>query len=137
MKKKLYSPIALFAALIVSLVSLSACTDDDDYYVEPVTAYNWELTAVNGLPVSEIDVCEFQFYSNGTGTYGRYDAYGQWYTTYIQWETTYSSGGAQYLYVYPSDGGVWEYLMRFYGGSYPKLELNDLATGDRLTFSAY
>ena len=94
--------------------------------------------AVNGVPVRELDVCEFQFYNFGNGTYGRYNEYGSWYEIPIQWETTVAYGGAEYLYVYPSGTAqTWEYLMRIYDGYNPTLELNDLATGDRLTFQTY
>lgn len=137
MKKKLCTSALLLAVMIVSIVSLSGCTSDSGFFMDPITSYNWELTAVNNRPVSEIDVCEFQFFENGDGTYGRYNEYGRWETTFIQWEDTYAAGGAQYLYIYPPEGGRWEYLMRFYGGSFPMLELNDLMTGDCLTFSAY
>lgn len=136
--KKFLPHIALLMASIVCLVSLSSCDDDDDYYPgDFLTSYDWELVAVNGLGISEMDVVEFQFFDFGDGTYGRYNQYGNWQTFPIQWDTSVASGGAEYLSVYLTDGQVWDYLMRTYGGRYPKLELTDLATGDVLTFEPY
>lgn len=137
MKQKILKPFLFLAVLLTGLVSFTACDPDDPYIDEPITGFNWELTYVNGYPCAEIDVCEFVFYTDGTGTYGRYDAYGNWNTVFIQWSTDYAPGGAQYLFVYPPGGEEWQYLMRFYGGPNPTLELNDLATGDLLTFNAY
>ena len=139
MKNKLTARFAAFLMSVVLLAGATSCVHDDPYYsTDILTAYNWELVAVNGVPVRELDVCEFQFYNFGNGTYGRYNAYGSWYEIPIQWETTVAYGGAEYLYVYPSGTAqTWEYLMRIYDGYNPTLELNDLATGDRLTFQTY
>lgn len=140
MKLKKLSPLLLLYALLLPAVCFTSCEEDDDpYYTNILTAYNWELVAVNGHPVRELDVCEFEFYDFGNGTYGCYDSYGSWTTIPIEWDAASSGGGAQYLYVYPYDGTgqVWEYLMRLSGGYPALLELNDLATGDRLTFQAY
>ncbi len=120
---------------MLCLVSFSSCDDDDDYYTgDFLTDYDWELTAVNGMGISEMDVVEFQFYNYGNGTYGRYNQYGNWQTVPIQWDISVAGGGAEYLSVYLNDGQTWDYLMRTYGGRYPVLELTDLATGDILTF---
>ncbi|MCM1347908.1 MAG: hypothetical protein NC338_00730 [Firmicutes bacterium] len=141
MKQKIIFRTAMMLALILGLTAMTSC-DDDEYYstdYDILTAYNWELVAINGFPVSEIDVCEFEFYDFGNGLYGSYNSYGNWNTISINWELDYAPGGAQYLYVYPLDGygQTWQYLMRLSGGYSPLLELNDLATGDRLTFQAY
>lgn len=133
--KKYLSHFALIIATAVCLVAASSCDDDDYVYSDDfLSRYDWELVAVNGMNISEADVVEFEFYSYGNGTYGRYDAYGSWYTIPIQWEITGTGAGAEYLTIYPADGQQWDYLMRTYGGRYPQLELTDLATGDVLTF---
>lgn len=141
MKRNFYSPLTLLVTLILAAVSLTACDDDDDYgyYDNTLTSYSWELVAVNGYSIHELDVCEFEFYDFGSGQYGCYNQFGSWTTVPIEWDINYSGGGAQYLYVYPYDGSgqTWQYLMRIYGSYPPTLELNDLATGDLLTFQAY
>lgn len=136
MKNKIPPRLATLIMTLVILAGVTSCTDDDPYYSEDILIhYDWELVAVNGIPVREPDVCVFQFFDFGNGTYGRYNEYGSWYEIPIQWETVQAYGGAEYLYVYPSGTQqTWEYLMRIYDGYHPVLELNDLATGDRLTF---
>lgn len=139
MKQIKIKSYGLLAALIMLTVSLTSCDEPDQYYSDNLlTYYGWELVAVNGVPVVELDVCEFQFYDFGNGTYGRYNERGEWYTVPITWEVVYSGGGAEYLYVY-AQGAVqpWEYQMRLYSGRPAVLELDDLFTGDRLTFQAY
>lgn len=117
---------------------LTACGDEDPYIENLLTLYDWELVMVNDRPVREIDVCEFQFFDFGNGSYGRYNALGQWYTIPITWDVLVTGGGAEYLYVYPvGSSETWEYIMRLYGGRNPQLELRDLYTGDVLLFQAY
>lgn len=142
MKKKIYSLSAMFIMAFVVILSVTSCVTDDPYYypttTDILTSNNWELVAVNDRPVNEIDVCEFQFFNFGNGTYGRYNEYGNWSTISIEWETAIASGGAQYLYVYPAGTGQsWDYIMRIYDGYTPTLELTDLFTGDKLTFQPY
>lgn len=133
--KKILPHFALFLASIVCLVALSSCDDDDDYYSDDfLSSYDWELVAINGMSISEMDVVEFEFYNYGNGTYSRYNEYGNWYSIPIQWEINATGAGAEYLTVYPGSGEQWDYMMRTYGGRYPQLELTDLATGDVLTF---
>lgn len=140
MRKRILTSIAALVTLVVMATMLQSCADDEPYYSygSVLTSYDWELVEVNGRPIPEIDVCEFRFFDYGDGTYGRYDEYARWYEIPIRWEVSSAYGGADYLYVYPSGTMQrWEYLMRVYGGYPATLELNDLATGDRLIFEAY
>lgn len=139
MKQKVLSPLMLLLASLIIAIGFTSCDDDEPYYAEDfLTSYNWELVAINGYSVNELNFCEFKFYNFGNGIYGSYNSYGNWNEIPIQWETAYAAGGAQYLYVYPAGSGeTWEYMMRCYGGYPAQLELTDLFTGDRLTFQAY
>lgn len=138
MKQKILSPLVILFITIIAVTGLTSCTDDDYYGDNLITAYNWELVAVNNIPVREMDVCEFQFYPSGDGTYGQYNNAGQWYQTMIRWDVDYAPGGAEYLYVYPNGSyETWRYLMRLYGGRPAVLELTDLDTGQLLTFESY
>ena len=54
---------------MLCLVSFSSCDDDDDYYTgDFLTDYDWELTAVNGMGISEMDVVDYLMRTYG----GRY-----------------------------------------------------------------
>jgi len=139
MKKKILDKVTACFLVFMAMISLTSCEPDEELYsVDILTSYNWELVAINGVPVNELDVCEFQFYNFGNGTYGRYNEYGSWYEIPIQWEAALDYGNMEYLYVYPSGTDqIWEYEMRIYGNYRPILELYDLATRDRLTFQTY
>lgn len=68
MKQIKIKSYGLLAALILLTVSLTSCDEPDQYYSDNLlTYYGWELVAVNGVPVAELDVCEFQFYDFETG----------------------------------------------------------------------
>lgn len=119
---------------VLAAVSLSSC--GDEYYEMSYLEGRWELVSIDGWPVNEIDVSEFVFYSNGTGSYGEYvtPSLNSWSTYPITWEWEGTPGGAEYLYVYPYGGGVWRYLLRLYPTS---MELTDLDTGRRLVYASY
>lgn len=125
-----FLPLMLIA--LVASIAMTSC-DDDDYYYSPIIG-SWELVEIDGYPVYESDVVEFEFYPDGSGTYGQYDAYGRWSSSPITWETSMAAGGAMYLDVYTYDGQIWEYLMRNYSWS---LELTDFSTGQQLLFEKY
>lgn len=131
--KKIKNVLLLFSLTVVAMLSLQSCGDDEPYFGSPV-AGRWELVEVDGYPVVESEVCEFIFYSDGTGVYGQYQPYPQWNESSIAWELDYAAGGAEYLYVYPGYGQMWRYLVRLYP---TEMELTDLDTGQRLLFSEY
>lgn len=121
--------ITMLIATVVVMLSLTSC-GDEDYYYSPIEG-TWELVSVNGMPVSEPQVCEFTFYSDGTGIYGQYNPYPVWSTNTISWDMSYTDGGADYLHVYTWDGQRWDYLVRLYQW---ELVLTDTYTGDVLRF---
>lgn len=121
----------IIATLIALVASLSSCTVDNGSLS---AGGNWSLTYINNSPVytDDYDYCEFQFYSNGTGYYSFYDDFGRWSSLYVTWDVDYS-GYRDILYVYPSNGqNAWIYNM---DRSYNTLYLQDLVTGNRLTFT--
>lgn len=134
--KQIKNTLLLIVIAITATMTLSSCGDDNPYYGDySWFAGRWELTSIDGYPVSEPEVCEFIFWDNGTGSYGQYRPYPQWNESPITWDVDYTGGGATYLTIYPYGGGVWQYLARF-RDSYT-LELTDLDTGQRLTFIEY
>lgn len=144
MKTKHISPLALLTAMLLCVMSLTSCGDDyyydDPYWGNILTEFQgWELYSVNGRVVPEADVTEFRFFTDGTGSYGRYNSGLQWYENPMTWDVDYAGNGAEYLSVWVTGAydQPWEYLMRIYSGSNPRLELNDLDTGDRLIFIPY
>lgn len=124
--------LPLMIIAIVASMSMTSC-DNDDYYYSPITG-SWELVEIDGYPVYESDVVEFEFYPDGSGYYSQYDAYGRWTSSPITWDTSMASGGAMYLDIYTYDGQIWQYLMYNYSRS---LELIDLSTGQQLLFEKY
>lgn len=140
MKTKIKTTLAFIPAIILMALSFTSCDDDDYYdgpYAGPLTSYDWELYSVNGVPVSEFDVVEFQFYGNGAGTYGRYDPSGSWYTVPISWNI-YGNGPYSYLQVWvASSGQNWEYRITMDGGYNPAMQLVDMDNGNILLFTPY
>lgn len=120
----------IIAVLLLALTAVSCASDE--YYYSPLEG-RWELVAVNGIPVMEEDVSEFVFYSNQSGTFGQYDAYGRWNTYPITWDLSYGAGGSDILNIYmPND--TWNYRMALTSTT---LTLLDLMTGNTLLYSAY
>lgn len=109
------------AVILSTLLALTACDPDDDYYYDPPIVGGWQLIAP-----STIGYNEFYFYPDGSGTYYvddyygedsyyiEWDIYGQQLTVYFpdQGDTMYFSWAVRgaTLYLYPSGGGEpWVY----------------------------
>lgn len=123
---------ALLLLLLPLLSALSSCSDTDPYFESPLCG-NWQLELVNGYAVPELDVSEFQFYSDGTGTFGQYNQNGGWSTYPITWYTDFV-GVTNYLYIDTWGGGTWIYQFKVY---YDSLVLYDTLTGNTLTYTPY
>lgn len=98
--------------LMLVMVGLTSCADDDPYYDYSPIIGDWYLVD----PPTAI-YNEFSFYPDGSGNYYADDGYGD---EYISWETwgnqlnvyfstetwqfTWAMRGG-YLYLYPFDGG--------------------------------
>lgn len=132
MKKISLSRLMLLAVVLLTAFATTSC--GDEYYEYSPLEGRWELVEIDGYPVSEPEVSEFTFYSDGTGSYGQYNPYPQWNSSPISWEAECTGGGAEYLYIYTYGGGTWRYLLRLYPAY---MELTDLISGQRLTYRAY
>lgn len=130
--KTIRKSLMLLAVVMVALAGLTSC--GDEYYDYSPVAGKWTLYSINGIPCTEYEICEFDFYNGGTGQYWQYSPNGQWYGNPITWEVDYSPGGAEYLYVYTWNNQVWTYMMTLYPD---RMELIDTYTGDHLLFIDY
>lgn len=132
--KTIKNKLLLLCLSLVAMAGVSSC--GEGYYEYSPLAGQWTLGQIDGRPVSDAEIVEFTFYSDGTGYYGYYDynpyPYLDWITDPIEWELKYSSGGAEYLYIYPYNSHeVWRYLLWLYPR---EMKLVDIDTGTELMF---
>lgn len=131
--------LSLLLISIIAVATLSSCNDndywDDPYYYSPLVG-NWELYSVNGYPVSEIEVSEFQFLGDGRGTFGQYanNSLQSWSTYQITWFCDFPDAFTNILYVNTWNGGTWTYIFTV---TYDTLTLRDTSNGNILVYTAY
>lgn len=130
MKKKL----TLLLLSLITMITVSSCGNDPDIYAGSGLVGSWQLVRVNGSPIIEQEVAQFDFWSNGSGTYAQY-VNGIWCTYSMTWDIY----GYDDLEVYISDGYMmgqtWSYQV--ISLSYTTMELRDMLNGNILTFISF
>ena len=132
--KKIKNNLLALCVGLVALSGLTSCgTGIFDYC--PIEGV-WTLGQIDGRPVSDEEIVEFTFFSDGTGYYGYYtfDSHHrlEWVTTPIDWEFEYDGYGAEYLYVYPRySHEVWRYRVDLYSN---RMRLYDIDSRQEFMF---
>ena len=109
--KKIYSSL-IFCLLASMAIALSSC-DPDDPALSGLVGPTWQLEEDQAGQVYDSEIVRFQFYGDGTGTYGFYNDYGQWDNMDFSWYSNVS--GVNRVQINHANGQTSYYYYHFSG----------------------
>lgn len=122
--------LMIFTVMLCALF-FSSCEDED---APNEFVGSWELVAVNSYSIYPDEYTTYDFWQNGTGSYGFYDYYGGWYNEPISWSVSYDRNGYTLLYVNSSQG-YFSYEVSYISPN--TMILVDLDTNNQLEYQRF